>query len=71
MDELSYVFGGLGLFPDDESLKLDPSVFPVIHLEQRLLYTLRNSIKKVERMADLGVYIDNLGKLNGHSLQAK
>ena len=56
MEEFSDVFDGLGEFPGEHSLKLDPSVPPVIHPPRRVPYALRDSVKKeLDRMENLGV----------------
>ena len=56
MKEFSDVFDGLGVFPGEHSLKLDPSVPPVIHPPRRVPHALHNSVKReLERMESLGV----------------
>ena len=50
------VFDGLGLLPGEHSLKVDPTVTPVVHPPRRVPYALRDLVKKeLDRMESQGV----------------
>ena len=55
LDEYSDVFNGLGLFPGEYYINVDPNVPPVVHAPRRVPFTLKARLKELDKMQQQGV----------------
>ena len=57
-DKYPDLFQGLGYLPGEHSIKIDPSVPPVVHPPRRVPVSLRGKIKdELDRMEKAGVVV--------------